>query len=233
MDVCERPTRLVVTMTDEDGETVIEARLTAEADKTRLVIEDRAYLSASWRHTEPAGRRIWKTSPPISQVSRRTTGRLAGWSSRLPTANGPRTLHDRLAGDRRGPAPPSSPQLATAERAALMFLTAQRCMSVRLSRGWTRTPPDGPYCRVDGHWHAWSGISLVPSPVGSSECCRGWRTRPHVVLRLPAAATALSIDARDGEILEFSRVQCAISNPVLASGSGDRWPLHRCDIRPS
>ena len=28
-------------MTDEDGETVIEARLTAEADQTRLVIEER------------------------------------------------------------------------------------------------------------------------------------------------------------------------------------------------
>ena len=41
VDVCERPTRLVVTMTDEDGETVIEARLTTEADQTRLVIEDR------------------------------------------------------------------------------------------------------------------------------------------------------------------------------------------------
>jgi len=41
VDVCEPPTRLVVTMTDEDGETVIEARLTTEADQTRLVIEDR------------------------------------------------------------------------------------------------------------------------------------------------------------------------------------------------
>ena len=41
VDVCERPTRLVVTMTDERGETVMEARLTAEADQTRLVIEDR------------------------------------------------------------------------------------------------------------------------------------------------------------------------------------------------
>ena len=41
MDVCERPTRLVVSMTGEDGESVIEARLTAAADRTHLVIEDR------------------------------------------------------------------------------------------------------------------------------------------------------------------------------------------------
>ncbi len=40
VDVCERPTRLVVTMWDDEGETVIEARLTAQADKTRLVIEE-------------------------------------------------------------------------------------------------------------------------------------------------------------------------------------------------
>ena len=41
VDVCERPTRLVVTMTDEDEETVIEAWLTAEGAHTRLVIEER------------------------------------------------------------------------------------------------------------------------------------------------------------------------------------------------
>jgi uncharacterized protein YndB with AHSA1/START domain len=41
VDVCERPTKLVVTMWDEERETTIEARLTAEADQTRLVIEDR------------------------------------------------------------------------------------------------------------------------------------------------------------------------------------------------
>ena len=40
VDVCDRPTRLVVTMTGEDGETVIEARLNSEADQTRMVIEE-------------------------------------------------------------------------------------------------------------------------------------------------------------------------------------------------
>jgi hypothetical protein len=57
VDVCEPPTRLVVTMTDEDGETVIEARLTAEADQTRLVIEgyDNARLPS---RSTPSSRRL-------------------------------------------------------------------------------------------------------------------------------------------------------------------------------
>ena len=76
VDVCERPTRLVVTMIGEDGETVIEARLTYEANQTRLVIEDRgiplgelAAHGAGWQaHAEDlsahlAGRESadWKT----------------------------------------------------------------------------------------------------------------------------------------------------------------------------
>ena len=60
VDVCERPTRLVVTTTDEDGETVIEARLTAEADKTppghrgpRLPLGELAAHGAGWQaHVE-------------------------------------------------------------------------------------------------------------------------------------------------------------------------------------
>jgi uncharacterized protein YndB with AHSA1/START domain len=47
VDVCEPPERLVVTMRDDDPrpgqpeETVIEAQLTAEADQTVLVVEER------------------------------------------------------------------------------------------------------------------------------------------------------------------------------------------------
>jgi uncharacterized protein YndB with AHSA1/START domain len=76
VDVCERPTRLVVTMTDQHVETVIEARLIAEADRTRLVIEDRglplgelAAHGAGWQaHVEDLAAHVadqqpadWKT----------------------------------------------------------------------------------------------------------------------------------------------------------------------------
>jgi uncharacterized protein YndB with AHSA1/START domain len=75
VDVCERPTRLVVTMWDDEVETVIEARLTARAEKTRLVIEDRglplselAANGAGWQahmedlatHLAGQGRADWK-----------------------------------------------------------------------------------------------------------------------------------------------------------------------------
>lgn len=55
VDVCERPHRLLLTM--EPGtpdETVIEAMLTAEGDKTRLVVEERG-LPADRAHLHGAG----------------------------------------------------------------------------------------------------------------------------------------------------------------------------------
>lgn len=55
VDVCERPHRLLLTM--EPGtpdETVIEAMLTAEGDKTRLVVEERG-LPAGSVHFHGAG----------------------------------------------------------------------------------------------------------------------------------------------------------------------------------
>ena len=57
VDVCEAPNRLVVTMNpNSDEEGVIEAWLTAEADKTRLIVEERGlpldvihYHGAGWQ----------------------------------------------------------------------------------------------------------------------------------------------------------------------------------------
>lgn len=44
VDVCEPPQRLLVTMSPgEDDETVIEAELVADGDRTRLVIEERGF----------------------------------------------------------------------------------------------------------------------------------------------------------------------------------------------
>jgi len=65
IDVCDAPSRLVLTLnpgTDEEG--IIEAVLTAEGDRTRLVIEERGlpldkihYHGAGWQsHIEDLGR---------------------------------------------------------------------------------------------------------------------------------------------------------------------------------
>lgn len=41
VDVCDAPHRLLVTASDGDGETVMEARLTPEGEGTRLIVEER------------------------------------------------------------------------------------------------------------------------------------------------------------------------------------------------
>lgn len=41
VDVCEPPRRLLVTMGDEEGETVVEAELTPDGEYTYLVVEER------------------------------------------------------------------------------------------------------------------------------------------------------------------------------------------------
>ena len=72
VDACERPHRLLLTM--EPGspdETVIEAVLTAEGDKTRLVVEERGlpaektfYYGAGWQvHLEDLGTSLAGKTP--------------------------------------------------------------------------------------------------------------------------------------------------------------------------
>ncbi|WP_144711417.1 SRPBCC domain-containing protein [Curtobacterium pusillum] len=64
VDVCDRPERLLVTMTSDGETTVTEARLTAvDDDRTRLVIEERGFTAdevadhgAGWQvHVEDLG----------------------------------------------------------------------------------------------------------------------------------------------------------------------------------
>lgn len=43
VDVCKPPRRLVVSLHDEEGETVVEAELTPEGEHTRLVVEERGF----------------------------------------------------------------------------------------------------------------------------------------------------------------------------------------------
>lgn len=67
VDVCEAPGRLLVTLSPgADDETVVEARLTAEGDRTRLVVEERGlpldvlhFHGAGWQaHLEDLGRAL-------------------------------------------------------------------------------------------------------------------------------------------------------------------------------
>ena len=68
VEVCEPPTRLLVTLSpgDED-ETVVEAELMADGDQTRLVVEERGIPLADWPRTAPAGRPTSRTSVPTSR----------------------------------------------------------------------------------------------------------------------------------------------------------------------
>lgn len=67
VDVCDRPDRLLVTLSPgADDETVVEARLTAEGDRTRLVVEERGlpldvmhFHGAGWQaHLEDLARAL-------------------------------------------------------------------------------------------------------------------------------------------------------------------------------
>lgn len=77
IDVCEAPNRLVVTMEpDTDDETVIEAVLTAEGDRTRLVVEERG-LPLDVLHSHGAG---WQAH--IEDLTGYLAGRESVWRSR-------------------------------------------------------------------------------------------------------------------------------------------------------
>jgi uncharacterized protein YndB with AHSA1/START domain len=43
VDACDPPRRLLVTLGDEDGETIVEAELTPDGEYTRLVVEERGF----------------------------------------------------------------------------------------------------------------------------------------------------------------------------------------------
>ena len=43
VDTCDPPRRLLVTLGDEEGETVVEAELTPDGEHTRLVVEERGF----------------------------------------------------------------------------------------------------------------------------------------------------------------------------------------------
>lgn len=77
IDVCEAPSRLVVTMEpDTDDETVIEAVLTAEGDRTRMVVEERG-LPLDVLHSHGAG---WQAH--IEDLTGYLAGRESVWRSR-------------------------------------------------------------------------------------------------------------------------------------------------------
>lgn len=77
IDVCEAPNRLVVTMEpDTDDETVIEAVLTAEGDRTRMVVEERG-LPLDVLHSHGAG---WQAH--IEDLTGYLAGRESVWRSR-------------------------------------------------------------------------------------------------------------------------------------------------------
>ena len=79
VDVCRAPHHLAVVMAPGTAEeTVIEATLTAEQDKTRPVVEERGIPLARWPSTAPAGRPTSRTSPRTCRAGRPPTGRLAG-----------------------------------------------------------------------------------------------------------------------------------------------------------
>lgn len=88
IDVCDAPHRLLVTWhPDTDEETVIEAQLTAEGERTRLVVQDRGlpieqlyFHGAGWQaHLEDLGAEVdrrpvgdwrerWTTLTPLYQA---------------------------------------------------------------------------------------------------------------------------------------------------------------------
>ena len=77
IDVCDAPNRLVLTMEPgTDDEAVIEALLTAEGDRTRLVIEERG-LPLEHLYQHGAG---WQAH--IEDLGRYLTGASSNWKER-------------------------------------------------------------------------------------------------------------------------------------------------------
>ncbi|MFF2051466.1 SRPBCC domain-containing protein [Leifsonia sp. NPDC058194] len=77
VEACEAPDRLVVTLSPgADDETAIEARLTAEGDRTRLVVEERG-LPLEVLHFHGAG---WQAH--LEDLARTLSGADSAWQPR-------------------------------------------------------------------------------------------------------------------------------------------------------
>ncbi|SEQ48551.1 SRPBCC domain-containing protein [Microlunatus flavus] len=90
IDVCEAPTHLLLTFEQgTDDETRVEAWLTAEGARTRLVVEERGlpvdqlhYYGAGWQaHLEDLGRSL-ETGGPVHPEGWSSQAPAAGWRSR-------------------------------------------------------------------------------------------------------------------------------------------------------
>ena len=79
IDICDAPHHLAVTLSPgANDETVVDAVLVAEQDRTRLVIEERGLPLACWPVTAPAGRPTWRTWPRTSRAASPATGAPGG-----------------------------------------------------------------------------------------------------------------------------------------------------------
>ena len=118
VDTCEPPRRLLVTMAPgEEDETVIEAELAVDGDRTRLVIESVGFRSTRSPRTGPAGRRTSRTSPPISAGTSGSSGAPGGPSSSPRTASRPRVSPARGRTGSRIVSPAKSPDTRPSARA--------------------------------------------------------------------------------------------------------------------
>ena len=202
VDACEPPRRLLLTMSPgQDDETVIEARLAAAGDQTRLVIEERglppgepAAYGAGWQaHVEDLAAYLAGKEP-------------ADWRSRWTELTPP---YQDLAGN----------PLWQAERAALTaFLQAQRRSVLAIVEGL-----DEDSIREAVVPSGWTPLGMIEHLAHAE---RFWFQQV-----LTGQADALpwpppgEDDDEDGpfatehrleEVLAFYRKQCAISDEVLA-----------------